>query len=825
MRVAVLVASLAWPVLTPAGTIEVLVHERDGGPLAHEKVYLYRADPAGAVQSAARPWESAAKAVSDERGLAVFSHVAPGSYYVGAESSRDPSLILSPTASSSATRAATIIGDDDLARLEIVYERGVWITAQVVLGRQPQPPDGPPWVVRQESPETGEQRSTPIRRKDGHADFVLPTGRWVVYLDPFPGLILVGLEADGILLGGHTVELNLTKSSAKHFVQWTLSAPCTVRGKVRSDEGRISNVRIEAELVEPGPWFETARRRQGSVFDRGSADLDLSAEYRMMLPSGRWRLRPVGDGLLGSDPESVDLSLADGDDATADFMVTEEPLARGSIYVEVVSPDGRRVDDATVELWRAGERAPEDKPVQTGKLLPLHALVPFIGVPAGSYRVAAGRLGYVESEEEVSDYEPGPDRPRRVRVRLREGATIVARATDPDGKAAPGAVLRMERIEPFISHILLDGDLAAAQSQREATTDATSRTQAGGFHAGRYRLDAALEGSRRNSSFVELRGPGGAWGKTIEVDVADGGRMEVELRIVPAARIKGRLACEDRGPIPRMAAVVVLPSAVEATAAPDEAARDGGEGLVADRALLTGEARDTLVAGPLEEGAYRIAVKPGGYDRWTWAPDGEDSCDASIVPVERGAEKDLGSITVLCGPGVEIVPAIRSKQPIPDLTYGRALAVVKLKATDVPATAPREIAAKATSNLFSVRELPEGEVDLEVTVHHPYFLPGGDAHGVFPLKLERGHVVPVVVVVQAIGGAVRVRGAGAAARLVPAEGEPRLASIVATGAVFEAVSPAAYRVDLCADPACAKVSRSWKDVAVTAAATVELGTP
>src|SRR5204862_4298997 len=111
-------------------------------------------------------------------------------------------------------------------------------------------------------------------------------------------------------------------------------------------------------------------------------------------------------------------------------------------------------------------------------------------------------------------------------------------------------------------------------------------------------------------------------GSVEETTLAEGEKKDVVLRLVPAAAITARLVCLDRGPLPEKAAVRVFPVAAsgedEDPASRKDAVLDRGD------LILTGRDKDGLFVGPLPAGPHTMALRPDGFDRWTFPPGPED---------------------------------------------------------------------------------------------------------------------------------------------------------------------------------------------------------
>ena len=53
--------------------------------------------------------------------------------------------------------------------------------------------------------------------------------------------------------------------------------------------------------------------------------------------------------------------------------------------------------------------------------------------------------------------------------------------------------------------------------------------------------------------------------------------------------------------------------------------------------------RDRFDAGPLVAASYVVALRPAGFDRWTWAFGTENGADAGSFELREGQQVDLGA--------------------------------------------------------------------------------------------------------------------------------------------------------------------------------------
>ena len=126
----------------------------------------------------------------------------------------------------------------------------------------------------------------------------------------------------------------------------------------------------------------------------------------------------------------------------------------------------------------------------------------------------------------------------------------------------------------------------------------------------------------------------------------------------------------------------------------------------------------------------------------------------------------------------------------------------------------RVLVAEKDRDRVMLRELPEGEWTLDVTMSHPFFVPAGPIHLSVSVKLERGALVRERVEIVSVGGAVAFEASSGAARLTGRDGVARIAAAKDGTIAIDGVAPGSYAVEMCEDAACARVVRRWEGVQV-----------
>jgi protocatechuate 3,4-dioxygenase beta subunit len=802
-----------------AGTVEIEVVDDSGSPVREAVVRVASVSPADPG-----PRLRQAVATTDQRGLAVVGGLAAGPYEVSLARVPDPLLVVPQRAGSRSLPTVTLAGPDDSVSLRLELRRGVPVYFRMTVDRGELKPAR--LLLREIDLD---QHSALTLEAERDLQHVLVPGRWEIYLDPPPGYLLVDFEVDGRPLEGSRAILEIEPGSPARYLTWYFAAPARVRGSVRF-EGAPFAVWVEARLLEPGGWIEAARRRGGSDFQtvRG---YPRDGAYAMALPDGRWVLEARGENLSSAEPPSVEIVLAAGDEREVDFLVRGEPSGRGAVLlVRVEDPAGRPVGRAPVEVWPlAGRR---DEPLARARADPVAR---FTDLAAGDYLVAAGAPRFLEGTVELPGFEPDPEQPRGLTVRLEQGIRLHAVARDEAGRPVPEVALELERRDAGPETVIRDPELLETVLRPGAMSDVTGHIWVEGIHPGRYRLTARLSGPEASSRLVRFETAHQVFRDELELALERGEEPDtLGLVVLPAASFTGRLACARGEPLPGAATLVALSATVRegeqgrlAEGALEEAWLDRAA-LRIERQVLTGERRASFRAGPLEEQLYVLGVRPVGFDRWTWAMGGEKLSEAAAIPATLGQSVDLGPLPVDCGPAIRVVPEVPSGQALPDLReLERARGSVRIEGVvrDGEEERPvREARIDAYRGELVLRELPAGQAQLEVRISSGYFLPGPEL--VIPVRglLEAGRTFRVAPRVVGIGGMIEVRsGPGPmSARLIAASGERRVERLSDGRALFQSVPAGVYVVELCAEPSCASVLQSWQSVAVAPLATTRL---
>ena len=792
MRIAAVALVLALALAARSATIEVTVRERDGGTLPGVGLSLLPLPAAPGMR-----WlpGQGAPVRSGRDGKARFDNVAAGSYRIGIMGSlKDPALVRPEHNLLAPAPELTLVAADETLPFTLELWRGVPVTFEIEIWPGTRLWQGGHMVLRHaESGKTLEDIGTP--RQDLPLNLALVPGRWTATLEAAPGILLTGLTVAGEPLEGHEAVIDLVPFGKRAYASFHFEAPAQI-------EGRISPPRagVRATLVQAGPWLVEVERRGGSSYNVVTAGTDANGLYLMDLPDGRWLVEPVSPALVSSSPESVALALAPLDVGHADFAVVTGNWVPGD-YVEVTvfSPPGQRVEGGVVAAWRLGDDANATPPLHVEHANKGGSAL-FRDLGKGGYRFRAWHADFVDGETSVPNIEAFKD--RAVTIKLKPGAAIHGFVTDANGKGKVGASFSIEREQAF-DPPLVDAALMAKKRRQIVVSDATGHVWARGLYPGRYRLRVTADKARA-ASIVRLTHDG-RFVDELSLDVSGEETVEFTARVIKAATLSGRFVCDDDSAVPRLVDLRVVPAAL---ASEDEAAALAGASLATDGLVLGGKLVDTLTAGPVVGGTWLVAVRPAGFDRWTWVYGGESPAEASVVKVEDGDVADLETIVVPCAPLVELVARVPDGQPALDLREA------KVDARWHTDRAKGRLSIEARGDRLRLGAAPEGDVEVEVTLVHPYVLPSGSVTAKARLHLERGRRAPLVAELKGVGGAIEVRGEGVAARLRSPAGQKQL-PLARGAAEFAALAPGSYGVDLCGDPDCAKIMKTWKDVVAT----------
>jgi len=806
------IAALVGALSLHAGTIEISVEERGAGPVPDQMIALY---PVTSEIQADLMYFFNTRAVghcmTGPSGRCQVTGLRVGVYVPLLFPIADPSLVAPIGPPMVAYGTATLAKPDALARLRIELQRGVRIQFRVVSEGAAMPPRS-----RVELSNDGGEKAATALDAGGRGQITLPSGRWVAHLAGPAGARIVKVELDGGELTTVDVPIELRAPSSDRFVTWTVSPPCRVRGRVTTNASVPPRVAIQASLVTAGSWSASALCRATACAPPSMASVDSTGNYVIELPSGTWRIAPTGESLLESDPPFSELSCGEGQEARADFNIREKESGADPnvLAVLVLGDDDQPMAEVPVEVWPSRGNLDVSRPIATETTRRYGGPANFTKLSAGSYLLRARSPGYRIAVVAVSGLDPEAPAPRHVTIRLDRGATIDALATDQKDRPVTGVGLKVKRVVP--SQANDDPATRLAESDVELSVppskDQTGHVLATGLPAGEYEVTPVPSGAAASTALISIAAGEGAAEKSVVVRLEEHDRKDVSIRVRPAASLAGQLACTDGGLLPPQAdaCVLGLPSGDE-----DEAARDGCKHPVipSTSVALSGDRQDAFLVGPLTPGSFRLALRPRGYTNWTWVLGTPDGAQAAVVQVNGNDAVELGTIPVLCGPAVELRPTVLSRDPLPDLT----LAVVSAELTR---TSPegkverRVVTAERGRERVAIRELPEGEWTLDLSMSHPFFVPALPVRLSLPVELERGVELRAGVEIVSVGGAVVIDAAAVVARMTGPDGVTRVEPAKDGRVAIDGVAPGRYRVELCEDASCARVRKQWDAVPV-----------
>jgi hypothetical protein len=807
---------IAGAIAAMAGTVEVVLRDENGAPLAGESVAVHPPLPEGQIfwpSNQDRVW----RGVTDRKGVVVISGLPPGPY-TATLSLRTPGIVPpqdNPLAPVPTVTLATALGR---VRLEIEAWHGAPVVSRVAVHR------GDIEVVRVRAREI--DHGFPLQRGirvDKDDERILAPGRWDLTLDPPAGYLLIDLEIDGRSVEGHVASVETEPFGAARFVTWHITAPAAIVGRVTFDGPRTAAT-VVARLIEPGPWIEAVSRRGGSVYRVVQAGPDLQDDYELELPDGLWEVGIGGDGVVSADPARVELAVPAGGEVRQDFRVqTEDEDEGGMLVVEVLDPEGGEVAGATVEVWHEDVTMRGDEPLAretTERYLP----TVIRGLPAGNYVIAAGHPRYAEGRAGLEEFDPDQKKTAHRIVTLRQAATLHAVTADGDGEPVEGIPLLLSRTGPMPEMMITEPRLAVAAASARGATDATGHAWIEGIWPGAYELTTDPEVSGDPGRFVRFV-DGDQPVESLELFFAGADEQGAEITVLPAASFEVRLQCAGDLPLPGAASAAVL------RAPADEDRIEGGRWmersvLRLDDVPLVGRIRDTLVVGPLEADAYHVAIRPTGHQRWTWAMGTERFVDAAMLTAGPGEPTRLGTLEIDCGPAIRLEPRSGDGNPLPPLeSIARRREGVTLTGTVIHqgrSISVAKAAVDAHPDALVIRELPEGEAELEIGLSHPCFVPPVVR---VPLRaeLQRGKTEQLAPLIPVIGGVIHLEGeTGCGARLTHPGGKQDRRQVETGRIAFENLLPGIYHLELCADASCEVVLRSWDRVEVAPMATVKL---
>lgn len=779
-----------------AATVELTVRQDDGRPLVGREAQLRLERRSLERNDRSRYWQLQARLgrwmTLNSAGQIRLEGILPGTYTVELDL-RDTRWIPPDKNPLRPSPTFTVTDRDEVLAIEVEVFRGVPVQIALDL-----PVDVEGFEARLQHPASGAVKTVRLWGDGRPVQFLLPRGIWQVEVIPQQGFLLVEILKDRQDWVGTQVVLDLISEDLRQDLVFAFSASVEVEGSLVELNRYPLAVHIQATLLEPGPWHGAALARGVQIPQQVEAYLRIDGTYHMWLPEGRWQIEPVGERLISSTPANVVRSLSAGDFLRADFTVELEPPEeiKGSfLRARVVFPRRHGHEDAVGEgavgAVFDGGTTPESPgtPLWTGRAE--YGTLAAPNMPPGEYLVVAGHEDALETRRTVT-HDPEDPTIEVAELVLEEGVSVNLRAQNVESKRLGGLELRVERLDELPPLLLRDSAFIEAKKRRVIRSDLAGNGRATGFYAGRYRFIAQMPGERQAMGITEVRA-GGAWKPYLEIDVGAAEHLEIEARERPAARITARLDCSDDWGLPETTAVRLL----------DTYVLDEDPIVDLESLILSGRRNDRLVIGPLEADTVVVGLRPEGFARWSWVYGAETPDKAEGVLIEsadRDARRaiDLGPLLIECGPAVDLWPKVASGAPFPSLRDLRMSARSISQATEQGLTV---LDLKRRKGRLEVRGMPRGEQVLEVTLEHPWFLPSSELTWELPFELERGMYHQVTIEVEALGGAIDLRGFDEGGRrfvrAVGGEWASELVPLLQERAVIPSLVPGLWRVELC----------------------------
>lgn len=712
--------------------------------------------------------------------------------------------------------AVTVTSADETVRLDIPLPRADQVSLELECYQC-----GANWQLLLEEEGTQSRQVLSPSFYQQRPKLPLTQGRWHLTMTSPQGHLLQRLEVDGNQVPGATAVLDVGDGGREHVVSWQFFAPAHVSGTVHWDIGPDPPCAPTAALITAGPALTAALARGGSYASTYQSTVNRQGDYSLTLPDGRWQLQCASKTVASVTPDPAVVDLVVGDRKTVDFNAVVKPLEEdpARLTVHVSGPKQHAYERVVVELWKVSESPGVELLVKrTDTFSGSRAGVSFSNLAEGSYRVAAGSAHTGEASTSLR-LTRGDE--QSVDLTLPSGALLRGTLQLPD-KTKPIAVeLSVEAEPPPANPLVTDPKLRLARDKRTLRFDATGKLEEPGLSDGTYRVSARILDATASLYFVELVRGEQHSRDPLSLTISNGVTVEIGVRLNAAAQMLGALHCEGGAGVPRR---VEVRTVAAGTAPPAETAApyeiDALEAVTAYESVLTGDHLDVLRIGPVEPQKRFVALRPIGFSRWTWVVQTEDPTRASPVWLQIDADNQLGPITLDCAASLKLLPHVASGQSLPDISDLRATVEARRlprPGFDEPPGEWRELRLDRHADFVRVRGLPQGRFELRARLSHRLFVPALatlDTAALTRLATAGGEA-PLELSIGAIGGTVLVKTEYATLRVSSADGSVQSA----TG---ENLPAGSYTVETCADEACKRLLQTWKDVAVTAGATVEL---
>ena len=816
-----------------ATDVTVRITDRQGRTLSDVRVALTLVESA----KPRPPWMMIPPRTTGLDGQATFPQLEPGVYTTSAVGVTDPFLISPTSPGSEAEQGRFTVRDEARLIVPIVLSRGDQVTVEF----RHDIPAEPVFELSFVELATGVRSS---QRLTSRAKILLPVGRWRVEFESPPGLVFRSLEFDGVTVPLASDTLEITEGGRQRFVTITFTGPCFVRAHASSSGGDGFAPAISATQLAPGP-LTTAATAVGAP-PRSPVwiprDAPRSSHFHGWLPDGIWRIAPVSDLLESSEPPFIDVDCTGTSQHALEFTTRmrsgDGTAPDDKLTVRVLDPNDNELDDAVVEAYlqegvdhggepiarsRTSARFPGARPEAVLTGLPRKALV-----------LVAGHAKWLDASVVAGAVDPARENPRfrTATVRLGAGATVEVDALKPDNTAAEGVSLRLDRDETAAgtrvrpSRCVQDKALRQRKSHLEVRTDTTGRARITGIEPGRYVARGAYVGSGEASYIVRVREGEHEPSDTLTLRFEGTELTRVTVVLSAASSVVADLVCDDNGALPLKVDARLLAADRHApwrTTLPVGELSDSLHEL--NGRAVGGTGTNRLRLGPLEPGEYGLAIRPAGFDRWTFAGGGDDPSRSMTLQLREGKEVDLGVWTIPCRTSLLLVA-----QPIGDVkTPDVSQAAVTSKTAPQKIRVDREAAERRSYSALEPKPLlhalrlygvPNEPVTVALQVRDRFLLPESVSVPASPLTLdlERGREETVPVQFEALAGSLDIVMDAPAARAISADGTITPIARDEKLKQFRAgpLRPGVYSVEVCADPVCSSVVHRFGEVTVTA---------
>jgi hypothetical protein len=245
----------------------------------------------------------------------------------------------------------------------------------------------------------------------------------------------------------------------------------------------------------------------------------------------------------------------------------------------------------------------------------------------------------------------------------------------------------------------------------------------------------------------------------------------------------------------------------------------------------------------LTPGVYGLAIRPKGFDRWSFAGGGDDPSRSMTIQLQDGQELDLGPWTISCRPSLLLVAqpigdvkALPAGDPKahPDVSHAAVTSSITASAVRVDRESAQRRTYRTPESVPLLRAMrlygvPNEPVTVALSVRDRLLLPESVSPLPNPLALDlaRGREEIVPLQFDALAGSMDIAVDAPAARAIFANGtitpivRDKAAGLLRAGPL----KPGVYNVEVCADPGCSRVTRRFDGVTVTALSVTVLPEP